>query len=97
MNKWQSFLNSISTPGGNLLILSLFVIALLCVVIAEIHHGDEGQVQTVVLSTFSGFAGALLQALRGRTTDIPAPPGSTSTTATTSHSSEAPKEEAPKP
>jgi hypothetical protein len=96
MQKWQSFLNSIATPGGNLLVLCIFVVALLVVMIFEIHHSDEGQVQTVVVATFSGFSGALLQALRGRTTDVPAPPGSTSSTATTTHSSEAPKED-PKP
>ncbi len=94
MDRWQKWLNSIATPGGNLLVLSLFVIALLTVVIFEIHHGLEGQVQTVVLSTFSGFSGALLQALRGRSTDVPSPPGSTSSTTTASHSSEAPKEAA---
>jgi hypothetical protein len=71
MQKWQQFLNSISTPGGNLLLLAFYVAALLALVIHVLHHADNGQIVTVILSTFSGFSGALLQALRGRTSDIP--------------------------
>lgn len=73
METWQKFLNSISTPGGNLLLLAVFVSTLLGLVLHVLHHGDTGQVQTVILATFSGFSGALLQALRGRTSDVPAP------------------------
>jgi hypothetical protein len=77
MDSWQKFLNSISTPGGNLMLLVLFVASLLGLVLHVLHHGDEGQVQTVILTTFSGFSGALLQALRGRSSDIPVPVGTT--------------------
>jgi hypothetical protein len=86
MHKWQSFLNSLSTPGGNLLIMVLFAVALLIVLLFR-ASSPEGQVQTIILGAFSAFSGALLLALRGRTSDIPTPPGSTSSTATTSHSS----------
>jgi hypothetical protein len=82
MAKWQLFLNSLSTPGGNLLLLVVFVASLLGLVLHVLHHGDEGQVQTVILTTFSGFSGALLQALRGRSSDIPTPTGVTTTTST---------------
>ena len=82
MQKWQAFLNSLSTPGGNLLLLCVFVSCLLALVLHVLHHGDEGQVTTVILSTFSGFAGALLQALRGRTSDIPTNPTGPNATTT---------------
>lgn len=73
MDTWQKFLNSLSTPGGNLLLLTIFVISMLALVVHVLHHGDDSQVATVILTTFSGFSGALLQALRGRTSDIPQP------------------------
>lgn len=74
MNRWQAFLNSISTPGGNLFLLALFVTALLSLTVhvLENPHPNGDQSVTVILSTFSAFSGALLQALRGRSSDIPA-------------------------
>lgn len=83
--KWQYFLNSLATVGGNLLVLVLFVLLLLGLVLHVLHdQGANGQIVTVVLSTFSGFAGALLQALRGRSTDMnPSTSGGTSTSSTT--------------
>jgi hypothetical protein len=93
MQKWQTWLTSLSTPGGNLFVLSLFVILLLVLTVHVLEgHDSGGQVETVILATFSGFSGALLQALRGRSADVPAPPGSTSTTTSTAHSSQAPPE-----
>lgn len=97
MQKWQLFLNSLATPGGNVLLNTLIVTALLIVLVLELHHGTEGQVQTILVGSFTGFSGALLQSLRGRSADVPAPPGSTSTTTTASHSSEAPKEKVDPP
>jgi hypothetical protein len=83
--KWQYFLNSLATVGGNLLVLVLFVLLLLGLVLYVLHDtGANAQIVTVVLSTFSGFAGALLQALRGRSTDTnPSTGGGTSTSSTT--------------
>jgi len=73
MNRWQLFLNSISTPGGNLLLLAIFVSAMFTMVVhvLENPHPNGDQAVTVILSTFSAFSGALLQALRGRSSDIP--------------------------
>ena len=99
MQKWQAFLTSISTPGGNLFVLCIFVSALLALVLHILHHGDNGQVTTVILSTFSGFSGALLQGLRGRTSDVPPPqpaPGVT-TEVTTKAVSVGAAAEQPKP
>lgn len=72
MLKWQNFLNSLATPGGNLFALLLCVAAFTALVVHILHHGDDERVVTVILSTFSGFTSALLLALRGRSTDIPA-------------------------
>lgn len=74
MTGWQRFLNSISTPGGNLLLLFIAVSSLLVLVVhvLENPHPNGDQAITVILSTFSAFTGALLQALRGRSSDIPA-------------------------
>jgi hypothetical protein len=75
MNNWQRFLNSISTPGGNLLLLGFFVVGLFVMVIhvLENPHPNGDQAITVILSTFSAFTGALLQALRGRSSDVQPP------------------------
>ena len=85
MAKWQMWLNSLSTPGGNLLLLAVFVSALLSLTVHVLHKDgqDSNQVTTDILSTFSGFSGALLQALRGRSTDVGAQPPNTTTTSTT--------------
>jgi hypothetical protein len=67
MEKWQKFLDSIATKGGNLLLLGSFVMFLLLLVIwILITNHTDAQVVTVILSTFSGFAGALLAALTGQ-------------------------------
>jgi hypothetical protein len=63
---WQKFLDSLSTKGGNLFVLGLFVAGLLALVIwVMLRDPGESQVVTVILSTFSGFSGALLAALTG--------------------------------
>ena len=91
--KWQYFLNSFATVGGNLFLLVFFVLILLGLVLHILHHGDTNQVGTVVLTTFAAYSGALLQALRGRTTDTNPLPGGTvaSSTVTQTTSSAAPK------
>lgn len=62
----QRFLDSLASKGGNLLLLSVFVVSLLLLVI-WITSRDQGDSQavTVILSTFSAFSGALLAALTG--------------------------------
>jgi hypothetical protein len=95
MQKWQLWLNSFNTPGGNLLLLFVFVVTLLGLTLRLLYHPGDSTVTTVILTTFSGFSGALMKALSGRTSDVPPPPGNTSSTATTSHVSEAPPESKP--
>ena len=83
--KWQYFLNSLATVGGNLALLCVFVLLLLGLVLHVLHSANASdQVSTVIVTTFSAFSGALLQALRGRTSDTNPPPGGgTSTSSTT--------------
>ena len=59
--KIRDFLDAVASPGGNLLILvfCVFVSGLAAIVIQD----KSDQVDTVFLSVFSGFTGALLQAL----------------------------------
>jgi FtsH-binding integral membrane protein len=76
VTKWQSWLDSLSSKGGQLLILCLFVIFLLALVIwVTSRDAGDSQAATVILSTFSAFAGALLTFLTGgqRKTDSSAP------------------------
>jgi len=85
MTKWQAFLNSLSTPGGNLFLLVWCVLLLLVLVVILIFaHPKDAALVTVVSTTFSGFAGALLQAFKGRSSDVP-PTNSTVSTSTDSH------------
>lgn len=67
MNKFTAFLDALASPGGNLLVLCFFVI-LSGVTMNRLHYSD--QIDTVMLSVFSGFSGALLQALTGRSGKI---------------------------
>lgn len=71
MTRWQQFLTSLSTPGGNLFLLVTFVVLLLVLVFHILHSSGDAQVTTVILSTFSAFSGALLQAFKGRSSDLP--------------------------
>jgi hypothetical protein len=70
MERWQKFLDSLGTKGGNTFVLILFVSSLLMLVM-HLHNDPSSVGQTVVLTTFSGFSGALLRDLGG------APNGST--------------------
>lgn len=66
MEKWQRFLDSWATKGGQLLLLCFFVIILLALVIwITSRQAEDNQAQTVVLSTFSALSGALLGFLTG--------------------------------
>jgi hypothetical protein len=72
VEKWQKFLDSIATKGGNLLILAVFVmfffVSLFVMWMLKLDTG-QSQVVTVITATFSGFSGALLTALTGRQPD----------------------------
>lgn len=90
MQRWQTFLNSWNTPGGNMLLLFIFVFSLLLLVLHLLHHSGDANITTVITTTFAGFAGALLKALSGRTSDVPAPPGMTTTNTSTQQASATP-------
>lgn len=90
MQRWQTFLNSFNTPGGNLMLLFVFVIGMLILVVYLLHHPGDANITTVITTTFAGFSGALLKGLSGRTSDVPAPPGTTTTTSTTQQASASP-------
>ena len=83
--KFQYFLNCLATVGGNLFVLSIFVLLFLGLVLYVLHDASANvQVVTTVTSAFTGFSGALLLALKGRTTDTnPSTNGGTSTSSTT--------------
>lgn len=63
MKTWAAFLDSLGTRGGNILILLAATGGLFLAALHIMHHTDKSEVATVVLSTFSGFSGALLNAL----------------------------------
>ena len=91
--KWQYFLNSLATVGGNLLLLSMFVLLFLGLVLYALRVPSANpQVVTTIITTFTSFSGALLLGLKGRTTDTN-PSNVTSTTTTTT----IPPEPTPKP
>lgn len=71
MGYWERFLDGLSSRGANVLILLICSGGLFAAVFHILHHGDKSEVATVVLSTFSGFTGALLNALvsGGRASD----------------------------
>lgn len=60
---WVTFLNSLGTRGGNLLILLVMNGFLFLAVLHVLHHGDKGDIASMVSTTFSTFSGALLHAL----------------------------------
>jgi len=63
MKRWQDFLDSLSTRGGNILLLILATVGLVFAYFHAIHHQmDAGSIQTVQ-NLLSGFAGALLALL----------------------------------
>lgn len=65
MDRWHQFLDSLATRGGNILLLFVAAALLMVLVMHVLHHDSTSQTATVVTTIFSGFAGALLQALQG--------------------------------
>lgn len=63
MDRWAKFLDSLGSRGGNIFILLLATGGLFGAAVHMLHHGDKSEIATVILSTFSGFSGALLNAL----------------------------------
>ena len=83
--KWQYWLNSLATIGGNVFLLCAFVlIFLVLTVYCCMRPNTNPQVVGVVTSAFTSFSGALLLSLKGRTTDVnPSTTGGTSVSSTT--------------
>lgn len=63
MKSLLAFFDAVASPGGNLVLLAIFVV-LSGVAMNKVHYSD--QIDTVMISVFSAFSGALLQALTGR-------------------------------
>jgi hypothetical protein len=81
MNSWKNFLDSLGTRGGAILLLLLCSILLGSGVMHVLHHGDLGDAASLIRSTFAGFVGALLLALktssdtpRNPDPNVPTPP-----------------------
>lgn len=64
MRLLREILDALSSPGGNLVILCLAVVLSGTAAVHEAGRNDE--VDNFLLSVFSGFTGALLQALTSR-------------------------------
>jgi len=65
MKRWQDFLDSLSTVGGGIALLSVATTVLLGVLVHLLHHGDTGEIVTILTGAFSGAFSALLLALKG--------------------------------
>ncbi len=65
MKRWQDFLDSLSTKGGNILVTFFCVSGLVFIFLHVIHHGTDAADIETFKSILSGFAGALLAMLSG--------------------------------
>lgn len=65
MKRWQDFLDSLSTTGGGIAILSLLSFIFMIVLTRIMRHGSSGEIVTIVSSAFTGAFSALLVALKG--------------------------------
>jgi hypothetical protein len=84
MDAWSDFTDTLNTRGGTIALLFVSCLLLGFGVLHVMHHGDTGQAASVIISTFSGFGGALLLALTQK--DVKSTVngnGITSTTSTT--------------
>jgi hypothetical protein len=71
MLKWQDFLQGLATRGGAIFVLTTMVLTFGILVFHVLHHSDDPQTTTVILSTFSGFCAALLTMLTTQATKTP--------------------------
>lgn len=70
MKRWQDWLDSLSTKGGNIFIMVIIFFVYQPVMgvlmwMAIIHKYELGVIGTVILTTFGNFSGALLAVLSG--------------------------------
>lgn len=67
MSKWQGFLDSLATKGGNILLLvMLSIVFLVAALVLMLKFGAVAPSVVLVVGSFNGFAGALLMALVGK-------------------------------
>ena len=65
MERWQQFLNSLSTKGGNILVLLFVCVILGFALLHVLHHAEmNAEARALVLSSFSGAFAALMFALQ---------------------------------
>lgn len=57
-------LDALSTRGGAIFLLFATCCGLAAMVLHVMHHGDTGEAASLVRTTFAGFTGALLLALK---------------------------------
>jgi hypothetical protein len=88
MNRWSEVTGTVATRGGAIIILLLINITGWVITIHLIHHGEASTpVAASLISTFSGFSGALLLALKGSSeTSASATSGPSGSTASVSDS-----------
>jgi ABC-type bacteriocin/lantibiotic exporter with double-glycine peptidase domain len=65
MKRWQDFLDSLSTNGGNIIALFMTTLLLLLPLALLSFYRPGAALLAVLTTTFSMFAGALVQSLRG--------------------------------
>jgi hypothetical protein len=65
MRRWQDFLDSLSTKGGNVFMLFLCLVFLYGVMLHVIHDANDSPLISVVHDMVVGFGGALLGGLSG--------------------------------
>lgn len=61
MKRWQDFLDSLSTKGGNIMVAGVVMIGLTL----AMHHSHTADMFAVVRDLLVGFGGALLAMLKG--------------------------------
>lgn len=65
MKRWQDFLDSLSTKGGNVFMLFTCLCFLYMVLIHVVHDQKDSMLVSVVHDMVVGFGGALLGGLSG--------------------------------
>ena len=87
VQKWQAFLNSLSTRGGAVLILLFLVMLDIAVTLCVVWKGwDSSMMVGAMVAGLGAFTGALLLALKGSSDPTPPPIVSQQTTTTSTAS-----------
>lgn len=71
MSRWQGFLDSLATKGGNTLLLVVLSLLFLAVAVVLIFkYGPTNPTVNLVSGAFTSFSGALLLSLKGENRTI---------------------------